>query len=87
MAKIGRNQPCPCSSGRKYKHCCWHRDGAAHVPATPAVSPHGYHLAETDLDRLSNSVVSLIDEGCNATITMPHGVGQGLIADSAVSQV
>lgn len=22
MAKIGRNTPCPCGSGRKYKHCC-----------------------------------------------------------------
>jgi hypothetical protein len=21
MAKIGRNQPCPCNSGKKYKHC------------------------------------------------------------------
>ena len=63
MAKIGRNQPCPCGSGRKYKRCCWDRDRAARVPATPAVSPHGYHLAETDLDRLSNSVVSLVDEG------------------------
>ena len=20
--KIGRNQPCPCGSGRKYKQCC-----------------------------------------------------------------
>ena len=20
--KTGRNQPCPCGSGRKYKHCC-----------------------------------------------------------------
>lgn len=20
--KIGRNDPCPCSSGKKYKHCC-----------------------------------------------------------------
>ena len=20
--KITRNQPCPCGSGRKYKHCC-----------------------------------------------------------------
>jgi uncharacterized protein len=25
--KIGRNEPCPCGSGRKYKHCC-----AASVP-------------------------------------------------------
>ncbi|HEV8096738.1 MAG TPA: SEC-C metal-binding domain-containing protein [Burkholderiales bacterium] len=20
-AKIGRNEPCPCGSGKKYKHC------------------------------------------------------------------
>jgi len=19
---VGRNQPCPCGSGKKYKHCC-----------------------------------------------------------------
>lgn len=22
MKKIGRNSPCPCGSGKKYKHCC-----------------------------------------------------------------
>ena len=22
MSKIGRNEPCPCGSGKKYKHCC-----------------------------------------------------------------
>lgn len=22
--KVGRNDPCPCGSGRKYKHCCLH---------------------------------------------------------------
>jgi SEC-C motif-containing protein len=21
--KVGRNEPCPCGSGKKYKHCCW----------------------------------------------------------------
>ncbi len=24
--KIGRNDPCPCGSGKKYKRCCMHRD-------------------------------------------------------------
>ena len=24
MAKTGRNDPCPCGSGKKYKHCCIH---------------------------------------------------------------
>jgi uncharacterized protein YecA (UPF0149 family) len=23
---VGRNDPCPCGSGRKYKHCCLGRD-------------------------------------------------------------
>jgi preprotein translocase subunit SecA len=21
-ARVGRNEPCPCGSGKKYKHCC-----------------------------------------------------------------
>ncbi|MGN7611890.1 YecA family protein [Magnetococcales bacterium HHB-1] len=24
--KIGRNEPCPCGSGKKYKRCCLHKD-------------------------------------------------------------
>ena len=24
VPKVGRNQPCPCGSGRKHKHCCLH---------------------------------------------------------------
>ena len=24
--KIGRNDPCPCGSGKKYKKCCWLKD-------------------------------------------------------------
>lgn len=26
MKKIGRNKPCPCGSGKKYKHCCFKKD-------------------------------------------------------------
>ena len=22
MTTVGRNEPCPCGSGKKYKHCC-----------------------------------------------------------------
>jgi len=25
-SKIGRNEPCPCGSGRKYKHCCLRKE-------------------------------------------------------------
>lgn len=23
--KVGRNEPCPCGSGKKYKKCCWNK--------------------------------------------------------------
>lgn len=23
--KTGRNDPCPCGSGKKYKQCCWNK--------------------------------------------------------------
>lgn len=26
MRKIGRNEKCPCGSGKKYKQCCFHKD-------------------------------------------------------------
>jgi len=26
VARIGRNEPCPCGSGKKYKHCCFEKD-------------------------------------------------------------
>lgn len=24
-SKVGRNDPCPCGSGKKYKQCCWNK--------------------------------------------------------------
>jgi hypothetical protein len=29
VTKIGRNDPCPCGSGKKYKHCCLRKETAA----------------------------------------------------------
>jgi preprotein translocase subunit SecA len=29
-AKVGRNEPCPCGSGRKYKYCHLEADEATH---------------------------------------------------------
>jgi hypothetical protein len=34
--KIGRNEPCPCGSGKKYKHCCLDKDKAARQVADTA---------------------------------------------------
>ena len=34
--EIGRNEPCPCGSGRKYKKCCL---GKTHPPQSPSTGP------------------------------------------------
>jgi len=36
MMKIGRNEPCPCGSGRKYKNCCLENQGSGLPPEGPA---------------------------------------------------
>jgi len=33
--KIGRNEPCPCGSGKKYKHCCLEKHEAARQAKDP----------------------------------------------------
>jgi len=39
MAKPGRNDPCPCGSGKKYKRCCLDKDEAAERAALAAALP------------------------------------------------
>ncbi len=33
MAEIGRNEPCPCGSGKKYKKCCMLKDNVVDIAA------------------------------------------------------
>ncbi len=48
MARIGRNAPCPCHSGRKYKKCCLDADRAA--ASAPVGEPSGPITALTRFD-------------------------------------
>jgi len=43
--KIGRNDPCPCGSGKKYKHCCLNGHASNTPPADPLAE------AKTELNR------------------------------------
>ena len=70
MAKIGRNDPCSCGSGKKYKRCCLAVDQAAQAAAKTSPDPESSRLPQTlavddfeELDRLSNRVPDLINEG------------------------
>ena len=59
MAKIGRNAPCPCGSGKKYKKCCLLTQ---QEKKPSSVKKQRFIPVFTDLDQLSNSVVDLIEQ-------------------------
>jgi tetratricopeptide (TPR) repeat protein len=78
MAKVGRNQPCPCGSGKKYKQCCLASAEAAEAAARgqqPRDSPPppffagrpGWRPMLDDdgprLDQMSNGTIDLIRAG------------------------
>ena len=64
MAKIGRNAPCPCGSGKKYKKYCLPLYDSSSPQQDSIVHSTEDSLADLDdLDILSNSVVDLIKEG------------------------
>ena len=76
MAKPGRNDPCSCGSGKKYKRCCLHKDEAAEraalAAAAPAATPRSvpktmvypdFDDDEDDLTPASNAVVDLVRAG------------------------
>jgi tetratricopeptide (TPR) repeat protein len=69
MARIGRNDPCPCGSGQKYKRCCLPRAEAADRAAAPppdaalAIPPFEIVAEDDGLDEASNVVIDLIDAG------------------------
>jgi tetratricopeptide (TPR) repeat protein len=79
MPKTGRNDACPCGSGRKYKHCCLDKDRAAELVSVVAkraeLELQRAHRAAAQeefrvdllesqaLDAASNAVVDLVHAG------------------------
>jgi uncharacterized protein YecA (UPF0149 family) len=71
MAKVGRNDPCPCGSGKKFKKCCEPeklRDAAQRASELRNTICDDWGrpwrvIADDPLDLLSNSVLTLIRDG------------------------
>ena len=64
MAKIGRNDRCPCGSGKKYKQCCLAKDEAAERK-TSVAAPAADHLPHHH-PRLCKDCNAKIDAAANA---------------------
>ena len=70
MAQTGRNAPCPCGSGKKYKRCCLEKDEAAALAKADSAREAARYRAvldaladDDDLDGLSNAVVDMVRAG------------------------
>lgn len=69
VTSLGRNNPCPCGSGLKYKRCCWQKEFA---PA-PEVKDHDGAIAraltwlnERHRKAFRAAFEELLDESCTA---------------------
>jgi hypothetical protein len=71
MAKIGRNEPCPCGSGKKYKQCCLAKDEAAARAAEPVTAPPP-RLNLADIFQGSDDHAEQLTEASNAVVDMIH---------------
>jgi tetratricopeptide (TPR) repeat protein len=64
MPKVGRNEPCPCGSGKKYKRCCLGKDQAFEREALAAARQASHDDERYDeLTAASNAVLDLVDAG------------------------
>jgi tetratricopeptide (TPR) repeat protein len=72
MAQTGRNAPCPCGSGKKYKRCCLEKDEAAALAKADGAREAARSRAraefdaladDDDLDGVSNAVVDMVRAG------------------------
>ncbi len=84
MPKTGRNDACPCGSGKKYKHCCLEKDRAAELApavrqrvALQAQEANQVALRKDDQDELLESQAALqeaqaLDAASNAVVDLIH---------------
>jgi hypothetical protein len=80
MAKVGRNEPCPCRSGRKTKRCCGQESGPS-PEALATAELHGWRAAGAvqlvdhdgwELRSLFAAAVNLPVEFSEAVVDLPR---------------
>jgi hypothetical protein len=82
----GRNQPCPCGSGRKTKHCCGEQRGPSEDQLARAHVAALSREAITDLASLSDRALEHLSEGLmdlpaldlSLLVTLPKLIGPDL---------
>lgn len=60
MSSLGRNDPCPCGSGKKYKKCCLVKMESEHSFTGKNISSHGQSVNSTNLAPASDLLMSAV---------------------------
>jgi tetratricopeptide (TPR) repeat protein len=103
MSKTGRNDPCPCGSGKKYKKCCLPRQEAARTAAAPgekdfiaelrpdlveAVDQALQKLEQGEGKRVESEITRLLEENPDYHMTnYAMGVYQAIVAKTPAAAV
>lgn len=60
---VGRNDPCPCGSGKKYKKCCIAKEEVVRAASVQVTGQAPQGMYESPIDQLSNRAADAIDAG------------------------
>ncbi|MGA2009392.1 MAG: SEC-C metal-binding domain-containing protein [Solirubrobacteraceae bacterium] len=63
MPGPGRNQPCPCGSGRKVKRCCGEQRGPAQAQLDRALIAHHARWATSEIGELPTETLAVLWDG------------------------
>ena len=81
--KTGRNEPCPCGSGRKFKKCCLDRQDDLQVDAPPAASDASASLTLV-MESASGGMVRRVPAAMPLRLRLPGGrAAEDAAADAA----
>jgi|Deesub1362A_J573_1020465.scaffolds.fasta_scaffold02881_9 hypothetical protein len=70
MVKVGRNDPCPCGSGKKYKKCCLRKPALA-----TNVSKHYFNLKGKKAEKIVHDLAlkTFLTDWCYLNPKLPNG--------------
>lgn len=84
MAKIGRNDPCPCGSGRKFKKCCeakFEAEARSNRSLQDRPSPSGARVMRSDgpAQRMQDFAQPLLEATDGSREQLEHALRVGML--------
>ena len=86
MAKPGRNDPCPCGSGKKYKRCCLEKDQEAECTAFAAALPPPAGALRGVASDIAARIAAIYDDETAAELATASNAAVDLVHDGRLDE-